>query len=150
MESGPGEPWVWNGTGALTPLGRYAEMLSGSGLANADGEEWYFPERLTIDTGAVAAGNENPAQTVLGEHAIHGHELPKSLHILAINSELDKVFGPGGGSLKAAEILAEQSGIPAENLTLIDEEETYAHNDPNSAFPENEFMNKMVPFLEGL
>jgi hypothetical protein len=149
-EGAPGAPWVWNPTGAITPLHRYAKMLYGPRLALADGEEWYFPERLTIDTGAVADGNANAAQTVLGEDAIHGHELPTSLHILAINSELDKLIGPGFSSLTAAEILAEQSGIPSENLTLINEESTYAHNDPAGAFPENEFMNHLVPFLEGL
>jgi pimeloyl-ACP methyl ester carboxylesterase len=150
VEAAPGEPWTWSGAGALTPIRRYAEMLDGAHLATADGEEWYFPERLTIDTGAVAEGNSNPAQAVLGEDAIHGHELPTSLHILAINSELDKVFGPGGGTLKAAELLAEQSGIPASNLDLIDVENTYAHNDPAGAYPENELMDHLVPFLEGL
>jgi pimeloyl-ACP methyl ester carboxylesterase len=149
-EAGPGEPWVWNGTGAITPIQRYTEMLSGSGLTGADGSEWYFPERLTIDTGAVADGNANPAQAVLGEHAIHGSELPPSLHILAINSELDKLFGGGFSSLKFAEVLAEQSKIPAENLTLIEEENTYAHNDPAGAYPNNEFMSHLVPFLNGL
>ncbi len=149
-EAGAGEPWVWNGTGAITPIRRYAEMLSGTGLNDTDGTEWYFPERLTIDTGAVAEGNANPAQEVLGEHAIHGHELPTSLHILAIDSELDKVFGPGNGSLKSAEVLAEQSGIPKENVTLIEEESNYAHNDPAGGFPNNEFFDHMVPFLEGL
>jgi pimeloyl-ACP methyl ester carboxylesterase len=142
----------WSGEGALTPIGRYAEMLSGTGLHQADGAEWYFPERLTIDTGAVAEGNANAAQEVLGERAIHGHDLPASLKILAISSELDKVFG--GSSLKGAEILAEQSGIPKVNLTLIDREETYAHNDPAGADPEkggiyeNVFFRELVPFLE--
>jgi pimeloyl-ACP methyl ester carboxylesterase len=145
-----GEPWTWNGEGAITPIQRYAEMLSAWPLMNTDGEEWYFPERLTIDTRAVAEGNANPAQEVLGEHATHGHDLPTSLHILAINSELDKVFAPGGGTLKAAEILAEQSKIPSENLTLIEVENTYAHNDPAGAFPNNEFVSHLVPFLEGL
>ena len=51
-------------------------MLAGAGIARPTASEWYFPERLTIDTGAVAEGNDNPAQEVLGEHAIHGHELP--------------------------------------------------------------------------
>jgi hypothetical protein len=51
---------TWNGEGALTPIRRYAEMLSGAGIRGADGTEWYFPERLTIDTGAVAEGNANP------------------------------------------------------------------------------------------
>ncbi len=150
MEPAPGEPWGWNGTGAITPIQRYAEMLSGSGLFNANGSEWYFPERLTIDTSAVDEGNANPAQTVLGEDAIHGHELPTSLHILAISTELDKLLGKGFSTLTSAEILAEQSKIPSENLTLIDEEDTYAHNDPAGAYPENEFMNHLVPFLEGL
>ena len=58
----------------------------------ADGSEWYFPERLTIDTGAVAEGNANPAQEVLDEHAIFGHSLPTSLKILAIDTELDKIL----------------------------------------------------------
>lgn len=139
----------WNGAGALTPLKRYAEMLSGTGIHGANGTEWYFPERLTIDTGAVAEGNANPAQEVLDEHAIFGHELPKSLKILAIDTELDKYLG-GGNTLEAAEILAEQSGIPKENLTLINEEETYSHNDPAGAYPNNEFFNQLVPFLQGL
>jgi pimeloyl-ACP methyl ester carboxylesterase len=152
VEAGPGQPWVWNPTGAITPLRRYAEMLSGTGLSMVDGEEWYFPERLTIDTGAVADGNANPAQTVLGEHAIHGSELPSSLHILAINSELDKVFGFGssGGTLGAAEVLAEQSKLPSANVTLVNVEATYAHNDPAGAYPNSAFMNGLVPFLEGL
>lgn len=143
----------WNGAGAISPLRRYAEMLAGTGIKGADGDEWYFPERLTIDTGAVADGNANPAQEVLGEHAIHGHELPSTLKILAISSELDKVFG--ASTLTAAEALAAQSGIPAENLTLIDRESEYAHNDPAAADPggnieENVFYRELVPFLEGV
>ncbi len=149
-EGAPGQPWVWNATGALTPLARYADMLAGIGLDGVDGEEWYFPERLAIDTGAVAEGNANPAQTTLGEHAIHGSELPVSLHILAINSELDKVFSFGGGTLADAETLAAQSHIPSANLTLVDVENSYAHNDPAGAYPNNELMSHLVPFLEGL
>ena len=143
----------WNGAGAISPLRRYAEMLAGTDTSKADGSEWYFPERLTIDTGAVAEGNANPAQEVLGEKAIHGHELPTSTKILAISSELDKAFG--GSVLTSAEILAAQSGIPAENLTLIDRESEYAHNDPAAAEPEgdiegNAFYAGLVPFLEGI
>jgi pimeloyl-ACP methyl ester carboxylesterase len=144
----------WNGAGAISPLRRYAEMLAGTGIRRADGDEWYFPERLTIDTGAVAEGNANPAQEVLGEHAIHGHELPTTLKILAISSELDKAFG-GGSVLTSAEVLASQSGIPPENLTLIDKESEYAHNDPAAAMPGgdiegNAFYAAMVPYLEGI
>ncbi len=144
----------WNGTGALTPVSRYAEMLagkvSGTGLAES-GSEWYFPARLTLDTGAVGNGLANPAQEVLGLHSTMGEHLPKTLHILAIDSELDKLFGGGGTTLTEAELLAAQSGIPAENLTLIEELNTYAHNDPAGATPAgNEFFAKMVPFLKAL
>ncbi len=145
-----GEVWTWDGEGALTPIHRYAEMLSGAEVKDADGSEWYFPERLTVDTGGVGNGIANEAQTVLGEHAIYGDDLPKSLHILAINSELDKDLGGGFTTLTFAEDLAEQSGIPKENLTLINEEDTYAHNDPNGAYPTNAFFEALVPFLKAL
>ncbi len=150
VEEGPGEPYGWDGEGAITPIKRYAEMLAGVGVKGADGSEWYFPARLTLDTGGVGNGINNPAQEKLGEHAIFGTELPTSLHILAINSELDKEFGGGFTTLTFAEDLANQSHIPAENLTLINEEDTYAHNDPNGGYPNNAFVEALVPFLKGL
>ncbi|HUA11451.1 MAG TPA: hypothetical protein VMA83_05560 [Solirubrobacteraceae bacterium] len=146
----PSSPWVWNGAGAITPLPRYTEMLSGTGVKGADGSEWYFPARLTLDTGAIANGNNNPAQEVLGEHAIYGHELPKSLHFLAINSELDKHFGGAFTTLNFVEELAAQSEIPPENVTTVNVEDTYAHNDPNGAYPNNELISHLIPFLEAL
>jgi pimeloyl-ACP methyl ester carboxylesterase len=136
----------WNGQEAITPLRRYAEMLSGTGLHSIDGSEWYFPERLTIDTGAVAEGNENAAQKVLEVNSTEGHHLPRSLRILAIDTELDKFLG-GGNALQAAQILAEQSNIPKPKLTLIDREGTYSHNDPAGAYPQNAFFEALVPFL---
>jgi pimeloyl-ACP methyl ester carboxylesterase len=139
----------WNGSGALTPVYRYAEMLAGAGLHNASGSEWYFPARLTLDTGAVGNGLANPAQEVLDLHSTMGEQLPKSLHILAIDSELDALFGGEQTTLTEAELLASQSGIPPANLTLIEEKNSYAHNDPAGATPEiNEFFKHMVPFLE--
>jgi len=151
----------WNGEGALTPVKRYAEMLAGTGLREASGSEWYFPARLTLDTGAVGNGLANPAQEVLGLHSTMGEDLPRSLHILAIDSELDKIFGGAGTTLTEAQLLAEQSHISTEPcssgaqpegcLTLIEEENSYAHNDPAGATPEiNEFFKHMVPFLKQL
>jgi pimeloyl-ACP methyl ester carboxylesterase len=139
----------WNGEGAITPLRRYAEMLSGTGLEGVDGTEWYFPERLTIDTGAVAEGNENPAQKVLEVEATQGHDLPRRLKILAIDTELDKIIREGN-ALQAAEVLAAQSGIPSSHLTLVDRENSYAHNDPAGAYPTNAFFEDLVPFLIGI
>jgi pimeloyl-ACP methyl ester carboxylesterase len=145
-----GDPRGWDPAGELTPIQRFAEMFSGYNLKSLDGTvwksldgtAWYHPQRLTLDSGSVAAGNANPAQEILGVRAIHGHRLPKRLKILAFGAQLG-----GQRVLDAATILAQQSGIPTENLTLVDRHETYSHNDPNSAFPDNAFVDALVPFL---
>jgi hypothetical protein len=49
--------------------------------------------------------------------------------------------------LDGATILADQSGIPHGQLVLIDGGANYAHNDPNSASPNNEFLQNLTPFL---
>ena len=141
----------WDSTGALTPIQRFADMFSGYGLAHddgllsLDGTAWYHPLRLTIDAGAVAEGNANPAQTILDVRAIHGHDLPRTLRILAFGAALG-----GQRVLDGATILANQSSIPLANLSLLDRHETYAHNDPAGAFPQNDFVDQLVPFLHHL
>jgi hypothetical protein len=137
-----GDPRGWDDAGELTPINRFAQMFSGDGLPGLDGTAWYHPQRLTIDSGAVAAGNANPAQAVLDVRATHGHDLPKRLLIYAFGAALG-----GQRVLDAATILAQQSGIPPEQLTLLDRHETYAHNDPNSAFPQNDFIDALLPYL---
>jgi hypothetical protein len=133
----------WNGTGALTPIDRYATMFSGAGMENVDGTEWYFPARLTADTVAVDNGNANPAQSVLDVDATMGHQLPKSLLIYAFGAALG-----GQAVLDATSALAAQSGIPTSNLTLVNRASTYAHNDPNGAYPKNDFFDQLLPFLQ--
>jgi hypothetical protein len=132
----------WDGTGALTPIGRFARMLSGRGVSGADGVEWYFPTRLTIDAGAVGNGIANPAESVLGVHATLGRKLPHRLLIYAFGARLG-----GAGVLLDARALAAQSGIPARHLLLINRSRTYAHNDPAGAYPRNAFVGTLVPFL---
>ncbi|MGH2864403.1 MAG: hypothetical protein ACRDJX_04045 [Solirubrobacteraceae bacterium] len=154
----------WNGANALTPVSRYAEMLSGTGLREASGSEWYFPARLTLDTGAVNNGLPVPAQKPLGLHTTMGRDLKdvaphhSQLHILAIDSELDTLLGGGAGTtLTEAEALAAQNGIPASDMTLINRLDSYSHNDPAGALPEahegvegNIFFKELKPFLEGI
>jgi pimeloyl-ACP methyl ester carboxylesterase len=136
----------WDDAGELTPLRRMAQVFSGWGLKGLDGTAWYHPMRLTIDAGAVAAGNANPAQKVLGVLATHGHDLPKTLKMYAFGAALG-----GRRVLDATKTLAKQSHIPTKNLTLVDRHATYAHNDPNTADPsKNEFLKKLVPFLKAL
>ena len=133
----------WNGAGALTPITRFATMFSGLGITDVDGTEWYFPQRLTDDTGAVGNGNANAAQTVLGVDATMGTELPRTLHIYAFGARLG-----GPAVLGAAQALARQSHIPTGNLTLVNRQSTYAHNDPAGAYPNNAFFAHLVPFLK--
>jgi pimeloyl-ACP methyl ester carboxylesterase len=137
-----GDPRGWDRAGEITPIQRYASMLSGTGLIGVDGSAWYHPMRLTIDSGAVAAGNANPAQSILDVKAVHGHDLNRHLPIYAFGTALG-----GQRVLDAARVLAQQSGIPASELTLVNRETTYAHNDPSAASPDNEFLDNLVPFL---
>jgi hypothetical protein len=139
-----GDPRGWDQAGDISPIERYATMLSGGDLQGIDGVAWYHPQRLTLDAGAVAAGNPNPAQAVLGVRAVHGHDLSRRLRIFAFGA-----LG-GAGVLASAQALADQSGIPAGNLTLVNRQGTYAHNDPAAASPDNEFLDGLVPFLAGI
>ncbi len=138
-----GDPRGWVRAGEITPLRRWAAMLSGIDVNGADGGAWYHPMRLTIDSRAVAAGNTNPAQDVLDVHAIHGD---------AIDVPIYAFGGALGGQrvLDAATALAAQSGLAESRLTLINREATYTHNDPSAAAPDNEFVDNLVPFLENV
>jgi hypothetical protein len=140
-----GDPRGWDGAGELTPVGRYAQMFAGAGLRGLDGTAWYHPLRLTIDAGAVAAGNRNAAQRVLGVRATHGDDLPDGTRIYAFAAALG-----GERVLAAARALARQSGISPRALTLVDRHRTYAHNDPAGASPKNAFLDTLVPWLRGL
>ena len=135
-----GNPHGWDRAGAITPIQRFAQMFSGAGLQSVDGTAWYHPMRLTIDSGAVADGNANPAQRVLDMHATHGRDV--HLPIYAFGAALGD-----GRVLAAARALARQSHVPRRRLVLIDRHTTYAHNDPASAFPHNVFLSNLVTFL---
>jgi pimeloyl-ACP methyl ester carboxylesterase len=136
-------PFGWNGAGALTPIKRFAQMFSGNGIKSTDGTEWYFPERLTIDTGGVNNGLASPTQQVLGLKTTMGRRLPHSLLMYAFGARLT---GPNDVLLDATKSLAKQSHIPAHNLTLVNRPD-YAHNDPAGAFPNNDFFSHLIPFL---
>jgi hypothetical protein len=138
-----GDPRGWDQAGELTPIKRFADMFSGWRLKGLDGTAWYHPRRLTIDAGAVAAGNRNDAQKVLNVRATHGRDLPRTLRIYAFGAALG-----GQRVLDAASALAGQSNIPAGNVWLVNRAGTYAHNDPNSAYPKNDFVRYLLPFLK--
>ncbi len=132
----------WDASGAVTPPRRWAMMLGGPEVAGADGVEWYFPARLTLDTfDAINNGMPSPAQKVLDVNTTMGARLPRKLLMYA--------FGAAGGQsiLQATRQLATQSHIPARNLSLISRQGIYAHNDPAGAYPRNVFFTGLVRFL---
>ena len=141
-----GDPRGWVRAGEITPIRRYAKMFAGWRLPGLDGTAWYHPQRLTIDAGAVGNGIANPAQSVLDVNTTKGRDLPKRLRIYAFGAQLG-----GQRVLDAATALAQQSGIPSRNLTLVNRSSTYSHNDPNSASPNrNDFIKYLIPFLRNL
>lgn len=149
-QAATGDPRGWDDRGALTPLRRMAEAFSGyalKGLAGGlDGTAWYHPLRLTLDAGAVAQGNANPAQDVFGVRTTHGDDLPNKLRLYGF----DAALGDGRVAI-ATRQLAKQSGIPRKQLTLVDRRNSYSHNDPNTAAPKrNVFLRTLTPFLRSV
>jgi pimeloyl-ACP methyl ester carboxylesterase len=138
-----GDPRGWDPAGEITPIQRVAEMFSGGDLLGHDGTAWYHPMRLTIDSRAVGAGIANPAQQVLGVHAVHGRDLSLPIYAFAAALGNQRV-------LDAARLLASQSGIPDRAVTLVDRSATYAHVDPLAAYPQNDFVTELIPFLAKL
>jgi pimeloyl-ACP methyl ester carboxylesterase len=140
-----GDPRGWVRDGAITPIQRWATMFSGWGLQNLDGTAWYHPQRLSLDSGAVGDGVANPAQSVLNVHSTDAAKLPKRLRIYAFGAALG-----GPNVLTSAQTLAATAGIPQRNLKLVNRQSTYAHNDPNAAYPKNAFIKRLIPFLKKL
>jgi hypothetical protein len=145
-----GEPRGWVDD-ELVPVERAARMFSGL-VEGADGDEtlgidgtaWYHPRRLSIDSGAVNGGIENPAQELLGVRAIHGTELDLPIYAL------ETTFG-AGRVLNGARLLAEQSGIPESELTLVDESDRLTHTDPMGVeTSQNPLVETLVPFLRDI
>jgi pimeloyl-ACP methyl ester carboxylesterase len=144
-DSGDPRGWVDDD---LVPVERAARMFSGL-VEGPDGDEalgfdgtaWYHPRRLSIDSGAVNGGIENPAQELLGVRAIHGTELDLPIYAL------ETTFG-AGRVLNGARLLAQQSGIPESELTLVDERDRLTHTDPMSVeTSQNPLVETLVPFL---
>jgi pimeloyl-ACP methyl ester carboxylesterase len=138
-----GDPRGWDQAGDITPVARYAAMLFGSSVKGSDGSAWYHPLRLTLDAGAIGDGNKNPAQKVMGVRATHGDDI--HVPIFAFAAALG-----GQRVVDATQALADQSGLPSRDVTIIDRHHTYSHNDPNAAFPKNAFVSHVVPYLRGV
>ena len=137
-----GDPRGWDRRGEISPIQRVADMFFGTGLPGLDGTAWFHPQRLTIDSGAVGAGIANPAQRCSMSPRLMAGTWTTCRSTRSARRLADS------GSLDAAQLLADQSGIPQRKLTLVNRSATYAHVDPLSAYPQNDFVDTLLPFLK--
>jgi pimeloyl-ACP methyl ester carboxylesterase len=140
-----GDPRGWH-DGELGSVRRAASVFSEYvGMKNQkvgeDGTSWYHPSRLSIDSGAINNGVDNPAQAVYGDHATMGHSVKLPMY------SFDTSLG-GGRVADATRQLAEQSKVPKRWVKTVKRTKTYSHIDPISAAPaKNAFLKTVVPFL---
>ena len=114
---GPGEPRPWV-SGENTPIEVFAETFS-SEPGNAT--EWYYPNRMILDTAAANSLRRTPAADLLGLRLFKTRRIDTPL--LAYQTDLT-----GGGVLEGARTLIDRSRI--EDAKLIDASATTSHLDP--------------------
>ncbi len=83
-------------------------MFSG-GRGQRGRNQWYFPQRLTDGTIAVADGNSNPTQSILDVQSTMGHDL--------VDLRLRRPLGRTR-SAHDTRIPTQQPGVPMSHLTL--------------------------------
>ena len=119
-------------------------MLSGDDVPNVDGSEWYFPDRLTIDTAGVGNGiaDGRPAG-------------PRPPLDAGPPTSRPRCGSTRSGRRSAAPMILDaiaraRAAVadPVRHLTLVNRQSTYAHNDPTGAYPLNVFFSRLVPFLD--
>ena len=141
-----GDPRGWDDAGELTPLRRYRGRCSrGWGLKGLDGTAWYHPLRLTIDAGAVADGNANPAQKRARRARDARRRPAEEPAIYAFGAAL-------GGTRRPRRRQAPRAAVadPAQPPDAGRPPPTYAHNDPALGAPKNDFVKRLVPYLKSV
>jgi len=140
-----GDPRGWH-DGELGSVHRAASVFSEyvgmeGQQVGEDGTSWYHPARLSIDSGAINNGVDNPAQAVYGDHATMGDSVKLPMY------SFDTSLG-NGRVADATRQLAEQSEVPKSWIRTVKRTKTFAHIDPISAAPsKNAFLKTVVPFL---
>jgi hypothetical protein len=135
-----GSPRGWVNSGP-TPAQDLAFAFSQEPLGPVD---WYYPERLTIDTQAARSLTQTPAAKVLGLRLTHLHQVNVPMYVIqtALGGAHDAVA-------RAARAYKHRSKIPS--LTIVNRASTYSHLDPLLAAPgRNAFLATIVPWIEAL
>lgn len=136
--SGTPRGWVDDGP---TPAEDIAFAFSQEPLGAVD---WYFPERLSIDTEAAASLTETPAAQALGLRLTHLAQVDVPLYVFQTS-----LGGTDNSVATAAVDFERASKIPS--VTVVNRASTYSHLDPLLAAPAgNAFLQTVVPFIESL
>jgi pimeloyl-ACP methyl ester carboxylesterase len=109
------------------------------GIEPANGFEWYFPRRLTLDLQAAAALEPTPAGKYLGLRVRHTRAVNVPLFAFGTDAT-------GGRVVQAARRFVRATRIPRAQFA---EANHFTHLDPLTAAPsQNHFLTTVVPFLK--
>jgi hypothetical protein len=132
-EAGDPRGWVDGENGSVRRLA----LTFGSEPAN--GVEWYFPRRLSLDLQAAAAMRSTPASRVLGLRMRHARRV--NVPLFAFGTDFTD-----GGVTTAARRFARSARIPRATFAQA---QLFTHLDPLTASPaRNFFLATAVPFLQ--
>jgi pimeloyl-ACP methyl ester carboxylesterase len=134
--SGDPRDWV---DGGLTPVSRLAAAF---GQEPTNGIEWYFPQRLTIDTNGADQMRRNDVADFLGLRLFHTRKVDLPLYAIATDLARAHVLRGARNFIRRARTNRRES-------VLVDRDPQMAHLDPLIAAPKtNAFLKTVVPFLE--
>ncbi len=132
-----GDPRPWK-DGELTPAQNIASTFW---QEPGNAVEWYFPDRLRLDTDGMSPLKRGPVTDLLDLRPFHVAQV--NLPLYAYETNLTK-----GNVLKGARAFVKRSKIP--RATYVDERGA-GHLDPLTAAPKrNKFLKTVVPFLKSL
>lgn len=135
-----GRPRGWVNAGP-TPAQDVAFVFSQEPLGPVD---WYYPQRLSIDTQAARSLTNTAAAKVLGLRLTHLHQVNVPMYVIQTS-----LGGTDNAVARAARAYKRDSKIPS--LRIVDRASTYSHLDPLLAAPgRNAFLTTVVPWLEAL
>jgi pimeloyl-ACP methyl ester carboxylesterase len=127
------QPWV---DGENTPIEDFSAAFS---REPGNATEWYYPNRMILDTSAANALGRTPAAKFLGLRLFHTRQINVPLY--AFQTELTD-----GGVLKGARTLIDKSKI--KRAKLVDASKSTSHLDPVLApAATNRFTKTVTPFL---
>lgn len=134
--TGNPRPWVEGG------ITKVADMAKGFGREPFNGVEWFYPRRLSLDTGGGSAMEENEVADYLGLRLEHTKKINVPLY--AFQSDLSQ-----GRVLTGAQNLIKASKIPKKKSVLVNGDPEYSHLDPLFASPKvNKFEKTVAKFLK--